>query len=725
MPMDAGAIGIRPVTQQRPTGGVDSVQRRDDGSSQGGGFRPQTNVALKTAIEDLSNALSKISSQEKFGIGKMPQEVGEIVKNILQQSFSMEETLTQGIGSTIESQRFSMEQLTLFSRMLLQIGALADKGFSMQLSDETQLILSKFKDLLVTQEGGNSLEPVLLSKAAFELIDSKTAEQLPQAVYEILSQLTRSSTATPVNQSEQSDGMQFLKQLIQYFMPRPSTSETAPKGQLQQKTPQQQNQNPTQQNQAQSQQPKSNAPQQWQQAMRQSATQQFLQSMFRQLGGNKFSNVTQNQQAGQPQQNNFQNQQIGQSQQNNFQNQQIGQPQQNNFQSQQTGQPQQNNFQNQQTGQPQQNNFQNQQIGQPQQNNFTNQQTGQPQQNNFPNQRTGQPQQNNFQSQQTGQPQQNNFQNQQTGQPQQNNFQSQQTGQPQQNNFQNQQTSQSAKNPNQRIQNFDEDFLNQQQEIKEQMIAAKSLMLKQPIQNDSQTMDAMKNLAKFFMHRPETSARDAATLQNFVNNTQQMMPESEARHLQNLLRLCQQNVPVTVQQAAVQQNLPDLPRLWAFMQMCEMARLTNQMNAKAFKRAGKDVAEFTNSMRQAMGGENSTVQNQRSFQMMLPLYIGENEHSYPTYLSVYDENEKDKETGENKKETWVRICVLTDNIGAAELTFRVYEESQLDMRFYFSHRDVARDFRNYLEDLKNSLRETSFKIGEIRIGSIGEKMEAG
>ena len=44
MPMDAGAIGIRPVTQDRPTGRTDGVQRRDDGSS-AGSFRPQTNVA--------------------------------------------------------------------------------------------------------------------------------------------------------------------------------------------------------------------------------------------------------------------------------------------------------------------------------------------------------------------------------------------------------------------------------------------------------------------------------------------------------------------------------------------------------------------------------------------------------------------------------------------------------------------------------------------------------
>ena len=193
--------------------------------------------------------------------------------------------------------------------------------------------------------------------------------------------------------------------------------------------------------------------------------------------------------------------------------------------------------------------------------------------------------------------------------------------------------------------------------------------------------------------------------------------------MQNLLRLCQQNVPITVQQAAVQQNLPDLPRLWAFMQLCDMAALTNKMNARAFKRAGKDVAEFANAMRRAMSGDTSSVQTQRSFQMMLPLYMGDNETSYPTYLSVYDENETDKETGAEKKETWVRICLLTDNIGAVELTFRIYEENHLDMRFYFSRRDTADEFRNYIPDLETNLRDTTFQIGEVRIGSVGEKMK--
>jgi len=107
----------------------------------------------------------------------------------------------------------------------------------------------------------------------------------------------------------------------------------------------------------------------------------------------------------------------------------------------------------------------------------------------------------------------------------------------------------------------------------------------------------------------------------------------------------------------------------------------------------------------------------------MPLYMGDNEASYPTYLNVYDEKTKDEQTGEDKKETWLRICVLTDHIGAAELVFRVYEETQLDMRFYFSRIDVAEEFRSmYLDSLKNSLKDTELNVGEVRVGGVGERM---
>ena len=116
--------GIRPIDRRQPTDDVGRVRRRDEGTSSA--FRPQTNVALKTAIQDLAATLSKISSEEKSGVQKMPDEISQVVKNILKQSFSMEATLNKGIGSTIESQRFAMDQLMVFSRMIAQMGTLED-----------------------------------------------------------------------------------------------------------------------------------------------------------------------------------------------------------------------------------------------------------------------------------------------------------------------------------------------------------------------------------------------------------------------------------------------------------------------------------------------------------------------------------------------------------------------------------------------------------------------
>ena len=954
MPLiDGGSTGIRPIERQRPTEGSDRVRRRDDG---GGGFRPQTNVNLKTAIQDIAATLGKISTEEKTGLQKLPKEIGDVVQNILRQSLSVNSTLGKGIGSTVESQRFSMDQLMLFSRMLLQIGTLAEKGYSMKLSEETQVLLSNFKDAIIAEEGGDAFEPILMTKSAFELVDAKTAEQLPQALYEMLSQLANAPVA---NQQQQppSESMQFLKQLVRYFMPRPEVDNFQQEQMPQQPQPQ---------------------PQQGQQP--QGATQKFLESMFRSFGG-KFNqpnnqgqptqfNQPNNQgqptqfnqpnsqeqpaqfnqpnsqgqpaqfnqpnSQGQPTQFNQPNNQGQPTQFNQPNNQgqptQFNQPNtqgqpaqfnQPNSQGQPTqfnqpnsqGQPTQFNQPNSQgqptqfnqpnsQGQPTQFNQPNSQgqptpfnqpnsqgqptpfnqpnsqgqptpfnqpnaqgqptqfnqpnaQGQPTQFNQPNSQgqptqfnqpntQGQPTQFNQPNSQgqptqfnepnaQGQPtqfNQSNAQGQPTqfnqpnaqgqptqfnqpnaqeqpaqfnqpnsqgqpaqfnqpnaqGQPtqfNQSNAQGQATqfnqpnaqGQPtqfNQSNAQGQATqfnqpnaqgqptqfnqpnaqGQPAQFNQPNSQGQPTQFNqPNSQGQptqfnqlnvqsqathsepiitrrrsrlkpkNVSTDFIDKQYEMRAQMDAAKNAMIKQNLQNTPQTNDAMKNLAQFLMRNPSTSQRDAALLQNFVNNSQQMMPETEARHLQNLLRLCQNNIPLTVQQAAVQQKLPDLPRLWAFMQMCDMANVTSKMNARAFKRAGRDVADFTNSMRHAMSAENSVIQNQRSFQMMLPLYMGDNEKSYPTYLNVYDENTKDEETGEIKKETWFRVCVLTDYIGAAELVFRVYDETHLDMRFYFSRIDIAEEFRStYLDALRNSLKTTELNVGEVRVGGVGERM---
>ena len=80
--------GIRPIERRQPTDDISRARRREEGTSSA--FRPQTNVALKTAIQDLSATLSKISSEEKYGVQKLPKEISDVVKNILRQSLSID-----------------------------------------------------------------------------------------------------------------------------------------------------------------------------------------------------------------------------------------------------------------------------------------------------------------------------------------------------------------------------------------------------------------------------------------------------------------------------------------------------------------------------------------------------------------------------------------------------------------------------------------------------------
>ena len=117
------------------------------------------------------------------------------------------------------------------------------------------------------------------------------------------------------------------------------------------------------------------------------------------------------------------------------------------------------------------------------------------------------------------------------------------------------------------------------------------------------------------------------------------------------------------------------------------------------KKASRDVAEFAVMMKGAMASENSqAAEGQRSMSFMVPLYMGDQEKTaFPAYIHVYDENEEDPAApGERKKETWLRVCLLTENIGAVDLTFRMYEKHNLDVRVLFSEPKMIKAFGEFI-----------------------------
>ena len=240
-----------------------------------------------------------------------------------------------------------------------------------------------------------------------------------------------------------------------------------------------------------------------------------------------------------------------------------------------------------------------------------------------------------------------------------------------------------------------------------------------PMENVPQMMSTLRDLARVLLQNENLSQRETLLLQNFVSGRTQTLSEGDAKQLQQLIQLTQQNIPGTVRQAAFEQQMPDLPRLWAFMQMADLVK-ARKMTAEQYRRAGRDVAALALTMRHSLEGENAAPQpGQRSMSYVMPLFMGETE--YPAYIHVYDESHKDEATDQVKKETWLRICVLTDHIGTVELINRIYEENHVDMRLYFSDADAAWEFRNELDSIRESADGTSLVIEGIQIGAIGER----
>lgn len=711
MPMETSAVGIRPVNRPAAPGGVDGVGRRG-GESASAGFRPQTNVSIENAIEDMAGILSKISTAEMENVEKMPADLQKVIENVMKQAFSFDETLGSGLGSTMESQRFSMEQLTSVARTLLQMGALAEKGYDVNISDGLQSLLTKLKAAVTQEPGGQALEPVLILKAAFGLINGKEMESLPQALQQIIASMQSGGGQNAAQTSPES--MAFLQKLVQYFMPRGADAAML-------NAAQQAVQSQTAQQTAQGAMPQAMVGGQAAAEGQMANGQTALPGGAGTASQEQTAAGAQNGQALPNGQSALQGQPAAQGQAAEWMQGQAA-PQNAVQQGQAQGQlaaMQGQPAEGQAAPQGQAAGTAAGQTGaQPAQGqgtaNLANG-TGSTNASTMPNGANA-----SNPSNPSNTTSMTNAANGQAAPNPANTAEGNVASQEQHAGAEagradaqvQQQAAQAARQGTQPM--VQDPASTMTMTARE----AKEILMSQPIQNTQEAMQTMKQLARAFLARGEISPADAQALQSFADSGNAALPPKEARQLETLLRVVQQNIPATIQQAAVQQNIPELPRLWAFMQLSDLA-VTKRLSGRQLKKAAKDIAEFIFSMRGSMEGDHAVQQGQRSMNFMMPMYLGENEKSYPAYIHVYDETQEDKETGIPKKETWLRLCVLTENLGAVELTCRVYEHEHLDMRIIFANQEASQEFRSYVPELRRSMRGSKLKLEDVAIGAPG------
>lgn len=673
---------VSQISQGKTT---EAVQNRGDQGDSSAAFSQRTNVSIETAIDHMADILSKINGRQQTNVQQMPQELKELIQNMIRQSFSLETTLGQGLGSTAASQRFSTDQLTTLARILNQLGAMAETDSSgiPRVGDDLAALLTGLKTALIKEAGG-TFEPIMLTKAAFQLLDTGNAEFLPKDLQTSLSQLNaQGSASASLSGNAGTTSLSFLNQLVQLLMPRDaaSTAQSMPtNGSMQEGTPQTAPQNligeqegrasSTVQN-TNTAVPEENLPEQPANATRTNVLAKENTTAARQAEKAPSAPTPSNTSSAQ-----------GTNETGTAQKAMMGDiPSGTNVpgREQNSATPTENTQIPAQSGK--------EAAPMPRQ--------GDPQtsvENKTPPEGEAQ-----TVSRSETQTVKANLQEETAAQP----TRPQSEREAELKNAAKVPTQSAAQMKSAEIQGTIPRFFTQTME------------------NTPQTMNVLRNLAQSLLQNDNLSQRETLLLQNFVNGRSQTLSDGDAKQLQKLIHLTQQNIPGTVRQAALEQQMPDLPRLWAFMQMADIVK-TRKMTAEQYKRAGRDVAALALTMRNALEGENAAPQpGQRSMNFIMPLFMGASE--YPAYIHVYDESHTDEDTGNHRKETWLRICVLTDNIGTVELINRIYEENHVDMRLYFSDADAAWEFRNALDTIRETADGTSLIIEGIQIGAIGER----
>lgn len=666
--VNPAAPSIQPASRSSETKTDKIAVSRDGGSSSG--FAKQTDVKFTNSVDNMSAVLEKISTAKLGNDNGLPQQLREMINNVVTKAFSLDSSLGEGLGSAMASERYSVEQLTSLGRIFQQLGNMAEANAvagqvsgettAGQLSDALQTMMANVKTMLANNAlGGNTadLELVQLTKLAFQVLNNGNTGNMPQKLETLLQMLagqqmgqtpeggTASQTTDTLWQNTASQTVSSDNGLI---------SQTASTG-----------------NGAVSQ---SNA--------QEGTVKQLVDLLFPKLSASNSSQANQNgiaggdkgllaKQAVNAYNNTGSQAQVTANTGSQAQATVNSQSSQGQSVSNTAGQNLQLN-----TASTAESATVGAKVSQTNVSSETATKTG---------------------SQPAGE---NLQQNQQAG-------------------VSPKVLHQAAELENNPLfkQIFSRYGYSQETGVVRQPTQTTQQEIPQ-LPNNQQVVDSFRNLAELLLKDSNLTTKDMALLKNFVNSSQTQLSQQDAKQLNLLLKMVQSNVPAAIQQAGQQPGMEGLPKLWAFLQLADLGSLKD-LKAKDFKNANKEIKTVVSSLKSSISSEGSyQADGQKSISFVMPLYIGEGGHSYPAYINLYDEPEHEDECGRKRKDTWFRVCVLTDNIGAVDIVCQLFEGNNLNLRINFSDNEIVKDFGEYLPDIRKALYDTSIHLNDLRVGTV-------
>ncbi|CQR70651.1 hypothetical protein SpAn4DRAFT_1620 [Sporomusa ovata] len=150
--------------------------------------------------------------------------------------------------------------------------------------------------------------------------------------------------------------------------------------------------------------------------------------------------------------------------------------------------------------------------------------------------------------------------------------------------------------------------------------------------------------------------------------------------------------------------------------MVELANIWQGKSPEEAKEAIKVVRELAETMSKTSGVTAERQDAQRVLTIAVPLYFGDGQTVYPAYIHVYYQEEEDKKNpGQKVTETWLRICLETENIGMVDAAFRLYDGNNLDVKVRFTDAEAASGFADSMEEVREQLGQLPLTLGEFLV----------
>jgi hypothetical protein len=179
------------------------------------------------------------------------------------------------------------------------------------------------------------------------------------------------------------------------------------------------------------------------------------------------------------------------------------------------------------------------------------------------------------------------------------------------------------------------------------------------------------------------------------------------------------SIPEKVRQAAAFHSLPELQETVVWQKVADSLPWL-KMPTETLEQASRTLREMAAAVPASKQSAAETPGGQKVLVITMPVFFADG-RAYPAYIHISRDREQADNPAAPVRETWLRMCVATDNLGVVDMVFHLRGQQQLSIRVTFSNREAGEEFRGVLPDLRGALAESDLTVADIAVAATTEK----